>query len=173
MSLGGESRGRRSFETSHSSSSNCGGRGRRSIMTSHSASRNFWGYFYRVESRSQDTGHSYYRNRGTRVDVEGRGGYRYPTSHYSLPNQGECGIFLLFQEIRLVVMRELYIDPRLATILYKIRYSRSDSARHGRITEEIKHCSLFYIVESVYCVGSSGSRYRTIPSSSHHSSDKW
>ena len=40
---------------------------------------------------SQETIHYSYRNHVTRVDVEGRGGYRYETIHYSSHNQGERG----------------------------------------------------------------------------------
>ena len=49
-----------------------------------------------VGSRSQETIHYSSLNRGTRVYVEGRGGYRSPTSHYYSHNQDERGILLNF-----------------------------------------------------------------------------
>ena len=45
---------------------------------------------------SQETSHSSSCNRLTIFGVKGRGGYRYPTSHYSYHNQGERGTLLDF-----------------------------------------------------------------------------
>ena len=43
---------------------------------------------------SQDTIQYSSQNRGTRIYVEGRGGYRSCNSHYSSHNQFECGKLL-------------------------------------------------------------------------------
>ena len=43
---------------------------------------------------SQETSHFSSLNRGTRVNVEGRGGYRSLTSHYYSHNSGDRGGFL-------------------------------------------------------------------------------
>ena len=117
MSLGEESRGHRSLETTHSSSTNrgvresrghmfqetshytsikCRSHGRRSILTSHSSTRNYGGYVDRSGSRSKDTSHYYSSNQETRVDVEGRGGYRSHTNHYFSHKQDESGRLLTF-----------------------------------------------------------------------------
>ena len=62
--------------------------------TSQSSTNNRKGYHSsdvgRSGSRSQETIHSSYRNQGTIVYVEGRGGYRSHTSHSSFHNPGEC-----------------------------------------------------------------------------------
>ena len=86
MSLDKDICGNKSLETSHTSSSICGGRGSRSSMTSHSASHIRGGYVDIGESRSQDTRHCYSYNRGTRVLVEGRGRYRSLTRHNPHPH---------------------------------------------------------------------------------------
>ena len=80
---GHKSSGHTSQYNRHSISSNCGGCGCRSSLTRHSYYHNHGGYVDISRSRSQETSHFYYHNKETRVDVEGRGGYRYKTSHYS------------------------------------------------------------------------------------------
>ena len=85
VSLGSERRRYRSLETSHSSSSNCRGHGNRSFENIHYYFHNNRGYHIsdvgRGGSWSQETIHSYSHNQVIRFDVEGRGGYRYHTSH--------------------------------------------------------------------------------------------
>ena len=70
----------------------------RSLDTSHSSSCNRGGCrssdFGRVGYKSQDTRHSSSQNCVTRVDVEGRGLYRYQTRHASPHNPGDLGILL-------------------------------------------------------------------------------
>ena len=94
VSSGEESFVHRSLETIHTSSSNSGGPGRRSIMIRKSDFSNCGGYVDIGGSRSQDTSHSSSLDRGTRVHVEGRGGYRSPTRHHYPPNQGERVVLL-------------------------------------------------------------------------------
>ena len=91
-----ESRGHRYLDTSHTSSSNSRGCGDRSSMTSHSFSFNYIGCVDIGGSRSEETSHYSYWNRGTIVHVEGRGGYRSLTIQYPPSNQGEYGILLAF-----------------------------------------------------------------------------
>ena len=88
-------------------------------MTSHSSSRNHGGYVYRCISRLQETSHYSSCNRWKRVDFEGRGGYRSLTSHHYSHNQCERGRLLNFKETLLMVMGELDIGTRSATITPK------------------------------------------------------
>ena len=71
VSLGEEIRGHSSLETSHTSSSNCGGHGPRSSMTRHYASHNSGGCFYIGGFRLQDTRHYFSCNWGTRFMLKG------------------------------------------------------------------------------------------------------
>ena len=88
-------------------------------MTRNYASPNRGEYVDRGGYTSQDTSHSYSCNWVTRVDVEGRFGYRSPTSHYDPPNQYELVDCSLFQEILLAVMGELDISTRPANLTPK------------------------------------------------------
>ena len=110
------SHGYRSLETRHYYSSNSGGRGCRSSLTKKASSKNCGWYVDRGGYRSQDTSHYYSHNWGTRVDVQGRGGYRYHTIPYYSHNQGERGRLLTFKEILLVVMGDLDIGSILDTL---------------------------------------------------------
>ena len=65
-------------------------------MTSLSTSLNCGGYIDTGGSRSQDTIHSSSCNLGTIVHGEGRGRYRFPTSHYFPSKQGERDKLLIF-----------------------------------------------------------------------------
>ena len=86
-----------------------------SSFTIHYSSRNHRGYFDKSLYMSQESQYSS-RNQETRVDDEGRGGYRSHTNHYLSHNQGESGRLLYFQEILLEVMGELDISTRPANL---------------------------------------------------------
>ena len=98
MSFGDKRRGHRSLDTSHSYYRDRGGRGHRYFETSHFSSINYKGYHVsdvgRGGSRLLETRHYPSRNRATIFYVEGRGGYRYQTSHSSSNNPGDCGRLL-------------------------------------------------------------------------------
>ena len=93
---GHKSCGNRSQETRNSTSSNFEGRGRKSIFTIQFSFHNNRGYVDIIGSRSQDPRKPSFHNRVTRVDVEGKGGYRSQTRHYYSHNQGEHGRLLTF-----------------------------------------------------------------------------
>ena len=86
------------LKTIHSSSSNRRGRGHRYVENSHDSSRNLVVYpssdSVRYGYMSQETSHYFSQNWGTRVDVEGRCGYRSQTSHSSHHNPSDRGRLL-------------------------------------------------------------------------------
>ena len=90
VSLGEESCGHRSLD----SLSTCRDCGRSFFDTVHSLSCNTRGYVVRGGSRSQENSQYYSSNRETRVDIEGRGGYRSKTNQYYSHNQGDRGRLL-------------------------------------------------------------------------------
>ena len=93
-----ERHGHRSFDNIHSYFRNIGGQVQRFLETSHYSSRKCGGnnssYFGREGSRAQDTSRYSSHNYGTRVDIEGKGGYISQTIHYYLHKPGDCGILL-------------------------------------------------------------------------------
>ena len=116
-SSGEESRGHRSLETIHSSSSNCGVLERRSFDTSQFSSCNSGGYVVRGGSRSQDTSQYYSCNWITTVYVEGRDEYRSHTSHYSSHNQGDSGRLLTLPLSSYRVEEKDYVNRRVVSEL--------------------------------------------------------
>ena len=63
--------------------------------------------------RSQDTSHYYSRNCGARVDVEGRGRYRYHISHYSSHKPGCHGVLLSSSVSSYPVEKNVHGDERV------------------------------------------------------------
>ena len=93
----------------------------------------------------QETIHYSFRNHILRVDMEGRGGYRYLTSHYLPPKQGERGI--LFNFLGDNVGGDGRVGYRYQTSHYYSGRvdSKGDSAIHGSSYEEINHSSLLNV----------------------------
>ena len=120
---------------------------------------------------SQNTSHSSSFNRVNRVDVEGRGGYRSPTSHYYPPNQGERGRLFTFSGDTVGVDGRVVYRSHTSHSSPQIVDSRGYISIHRSKTEEINHPSLFNVGESVGGFGKSGLRSRTSPSPSHNSGD--
>ena len=140
-------------------------------MNSYSSSLNHKGYVDRGRSRSQETNHSSSRKNLTRVDFEGRVGYRSPVRHYSYHNQGEHGRLLTFSRDTFGGDGRVVYRSQISHSYSRIGDSIGDIARHGSRYEDINHCSLLNIGEIVDGIGRSGSSYLIIPYPSHHSGD--
>ena len=140
-----------------------------SSIPSHYYPLNHGGYVDIGGSRSKYTRKCSSFNQGTRVHVEGTGGYRSPTSHCYPPNQGERGILLNFSGY--TVVNDGRVGYRSQTSHYYSRRGdiRGESARQVSRTEDINQSYLFNVGETVGGVGRIGSRSQTIPSPSHHS----
>ena len=141
------------------------------VLTRHSYSRNSAGYVGRGGSRSQETIHHYSINRVTRGDVEGRGGYSSPTSHYHFHNQGESVILLDFSGGTVGGNGRFRYRSQTSHSSSKILDIRGDGTRHEIRSEDINHSSLFNFGESVNGGRRSVSRSNTIPSPYHNSGD--
>ena len=138
-------------------------------MTSHSASCNRGGYFDRGGYRSQDTRHSSSRNKVTKADGEGRGGYRSLTRNCFSSNRGERGRLLTFSGYTVGGDGRVGYRSQTGHSYSQIEDSRGDSARHIISSEDISHSSLLNVGERFDGVGRSEYRSCTSPSPSHHS----
>ena len=137
-------------------------------MTSHSASNNCVVYVDMGGYRSQETSHFYYCNRVTRVNDEGRGGYRSPNSRYYPPNQGERVRLLDFSVDTVGGDGRFGYRSHTILYLYQIVYVSGYSTRQGIRTEDINHYFLLNVGETVDGVGRSGFRSQDSPSPSHN-----
>ena len=124
-------------------------------------------YVVRGESRSQETSHYYACNWGTMVDVEGKGGYRSHTRHYSSHNQVEHGRLLTSSENTFGVDGRVGYMSQTSHSYYQRVDSKGDGERPGSRHEYINQYSLLKFIESVYGDGISGYRSPTSPSPSY------
>ena len=107
----------------------------------------------------------------TRVDVEGRCGYRSPTTHYSSLNQCWFGRLLTFSGDSVDGDDIVWYRSHNSHSSSWKEDGRGESGRLGIRTLEINHASLFNVGKSVDGIGRSGSMSQTSPSPSHNSVD--